>query len=183
MEKGEDYNSGQCLVYLANQFGFSQTGSSLLDQIKLRLSCIGFTVFEPFCECNKEFEWEKLEQAKKSDSLDDYLAFWKDINQTLGYINEQGMKRAHLMTALLDGGHSVDDGVAAEIGYFAALERGPIIALRTDLRCGENPACLINPQLLYFIEISGGQFIGPDQGGLDGWYKALQEFYDNFKKN
>ncbi|MCC6944247.1 MAG: nucleoside 2-deoxyribosyltransferase, partial [Thermomicrobiales bacterium] len=59
------------------------------------------------------------------------------------------------MVAILDG-VDVDSGTAAEIGY--AFARGKHIeGLRTDWRLtGDNEGSLVNLQVQYFIEASGG---------------------------
>jgi len=61
--------------------------------------------------------------------------------------------------ALLDGS-DVDSGTAAEIGYAAALAR-PVVGLRSDIRtAGDNEAAIVNLQVEWFIEASGGRLTG-----------------------
>jgi len=50
----------------------------------------------------------------------------------------------------------VDSGTAAEIGYAYALGKR-CYGLRTDFRlAGDNPGSIVNLQVQYFIEASGG---------------------------
>jgi nucleoside 2-deoxyribosyltransferase len=60
--------------------------------------------------------------------------------------------------AVLDG-PDVDSGTAAEIGYAAALGR-PVVGWRSDIRtAGDNEAALVNLQIEWFIEESGGRVV------------------------
>ncbi len=45
------------------------------------------------------------------------------------------LQKADMVIALLDG-TQVDDGTAFEIGYYNALQKGPIYGIRTDFRNG-----------------------------------------------
>jgi CYTH domain-containing protein/nucleoside 2-deoxyribosyltransferase len=57
--------------------------------------------------------------------------------------------------AVLDG-PEIDSGTAAEIGFAAALGI-PCVGVRTDLRsAGDNEATVVNPQVEWFIESTGG---------------------------
>ncbi|WP_027186347.1 nucleoside 2-deoxyribosyltransferase [Desulfovibrio inopinatus] len=61
------------------------------------------------------------------------------------------LKNADMVIALLDG-TQVDDGTAFEIGYFKALNKGPIYGIRTDFRNGGDTAnslvnCMIESSL------------------------------------
>jgi nucleoside 2-deoxyribosyltransferase len=60
---------------------------------------------------------------------------------------------------VLDG-VDVDSGTASEIGFAAAL-RHVIFGIRTDFRrSGENEASIVNPQVQWWIEQSGGHILG-----------------------
>lgn len=91
------------------------------------------------------------------------------------------MQNSDCLLAVLDGGHAVDDGVASEIGYYAGMRRGPIFALRSDFRGGENIAVSINPQLLGYILESKGKLID-GQGALERWFQAIKDWYNSFTK-
>ena len=76
------------------------------------------------------------------------------------------------------GGPAIDDGVASEVGYYAALvemgQRNPgrIFGLRTDFRCGENIAVSVNPQVLGYVLQTGGKV----SDSMDGWFEAIRNF-------
>ncbi|MFZ0943433.1 MAG: nucleoside 2-deoxyribosyltransferase [Syntrophobacteraceae bacterium] len=54
---------------------------------------------------------------------------------------------ADILIALLDGAQ-VDDGTAWEIGYYYALRRGKVIAIRTDFRrAGESEEAKVNAMI------------------------------------
>ena len=60
---------------------------------------------------------------------------------------KEGLDTSDAMLAILDGSQ-VDDGTAWEIGYFYALQKGPIIGLRTDFRrAGELPDSTVNAMI------------------------------------
>jgi len=166
--------------YLANQFGFSETGLYLLDHlIKPRIEKIGIIINDPFIECGKELDPENLLQLKSHNAVKKY---WERFSKKVTPINNRLMQNSHCMLALLDGGHAIDDGVASEIGYYTALGKGPIFALRSDFRGGENIATLINPQVLGYISQSKGQLID-GTNAIERWFEAVKLWYDSFKEN
>ena len=141
-------------AYLASQFGFSQTGKYILDNLIIpKIKETGIIVIDPFVECDKEFDVDYLESLEKYEDRKEYL---RDFNKEITPINNRLMQKSDCLVAILDGGHSVDDGVASEIGYYAGIKKGPIFALRSDFRLGENMAVSINPQILGYIYQSGG---------------------------
>jgi len=81
-----------------------------------------------------------------------------EINRELGRANTASIDAADGVFAVLDG-VDVDSGTAAEIGY--AFARGKFVAgLRTDFRlAGDNDGSLVNLQVQYFIEASGGRIV------------------------
>ncbi len=152
--------------YLSNQLGFSETGNFVLDNlIKPKIKQANIVILDPFAECKKELDFDHLNHLKLHKEVDQ---FWKTFNAKVTVINNGLMQKADCMLAILDGGHTVDDGVASEIGYYAALEKGPIFALRSDIRLAENLAAKINPQVLGYITQSGGElFEGED--AFENW--------------
>jgi nucleoside 2-deoxyribosyltransferase len=57
-----------------------------------------------------------------------------------------------MIIAILDGGHAVDDGVAAEVAYFAAHHGHPIVGIRSDFRLVENLRAPVNQALRYMLD-------------------------------
>lgn len=141
-------------VYLANPLGFSPLTAIGLDHVKANLEK-HFKVLEPFKE-NDEFG-QKINQILESETNINILKQkLKEINNKIGKKNAGLIDGSDLVIAILDG-PEVDSGVAAEIGY--ANARGKEIhGLREDFRPGgDNLGSVINLQVEYFIEESGGK--------------------------
>lgn len=123
-------------------------------------------MLDPFIECAKELNMAELTPEKPHQF---HLDYWDNFNKKIMPINNKLMGRSNCMVAILDGGHSIDDGVASEIGYYAGIQRGsPIFALRSDFRLCENVAGSINAQVYGYISMSGG-------GGLFNTISGLTE--------
>ena len=169
----------QAKAYLANQFGFSETGRYILDTLIIpRIEKIGITVNNPFEKSSKELD---LEQLEKMEKYDDRVKYWRNFSKKISSINNKLMKDSDCMLALLDGGHAVDDGTASEIGYYAGIKRGPIFALRSDIRYAENMATTVNAQILGYIVQSNGQLIdGPN--AIERWFDEIQKWYDSLRE-
>jgi len=169
--------------YLANQFGFSETGRYLLDnKIRPRLVSIGLTVNDPFIECGKEIDHKFLAEMKIRDKHNEIVKFWNGFNTKVTAINNRLMQDSDCMLAILDGGADIDSGVASEMGYYAGISRGPIFALRSDFRLSENIAATINAQVMGYILMSKGKLIDVTDGGdmMDKWFGAIEEWHDSF---
>lgn len=167
-------------AYLANQFGFSETGRFILNEMfKKKWENIGIEILDPFAECAKEIDFSVLEEDLPNCW---HMHYWSKFNDKVTPINNKLMWRSDCLVALLDGGHSIDDGVASEIGYYAGARPGcPIFALRTDLRLCENMALTINAQVYGYIKMSGGGFFtGPD--ATQKFYARLTEFANGLSK-
>jgi len=171
----------QVKAYLANQFGFSETGQYILDNlIKPRIEKIGLIINDPFLECGKELNFNYLSCLKE---YEDRVKYWKEFSDKVTPINNRLMQDSDCLLAILDGGHTIDDGVASEIGYYTGIQRGPIFALRSDFRCGENMAVSINPQLLGYIRQSGGKLIDSPNAAIELWFSEIQKWYDSLKSS
>lgn len=164
--------------YLANQFGFSETGLWLLnDLIKPGLERIGINILEPFTEVGKVIDFSSLDSLKYHEERKSRL---RGFSERIGPINDKLMQKSDCLLALLDGGPAVDDGVAGEIGYYAGIKRGPIFALRSDFRCGENMSVSINPQLLGYILGSRGELYEPPKA-IDRWFERISAFKEEMQ--
>lgn len=139
---------------------------------------MGIKVLDPFIEVAKRL---KLGPIDTSARYDEVMRNLKERNNKTGIINAELMQKADVFLAILDGGHTVDEGVASEIVDYSLSGRGPIIALRSDSRLVENIAAPINAQLLHYIEKSGGKLIEPPNA-LERWFAAVKEWYDSFTK-
>ncbi len=165
--------------YLANQFGFSETGRYVLNNlIKPRIGDIGIVVHDPFIECAKRLDLNYLERLNSYQERENYL---REFSKKVTPINNSLMQDSDCMLALLDGGHAIDDGVASEIGYYYGIRRGPIFALRSDFRLGENMAVLINPQVEGYIILSRG-YLASGNNSMESWFFKIKDWHENFLK-
>ncbi|MEM2974542.1 MAG: nucleoside 2-deoxyribosyltransferase [Candidatus Micrarchaeia archaeon] len=169
-------------AYLANQFGFSETGRYILyNKIRPRLVSIGLTINDPFVECSKEIDPKTLAEIKIADRHSKMFEFWQEFNRKITVINNRLMQDSDCMLAVLDGGADIDSGVASEIGYYACLRRGPIFALRSDFRLSENIATSINSQVLGYIEMSKGVLVDSnDSSPMESWFSVIERWYSSF---
>ena len=167
--------------YLANQFGFSETGREYLEtRIKPGIAAIGITMLDPFIECGKELDWPYITKLERDGRYSDLKDYWEAFNWKVTPLNNSLMRSSDCMLAILDGGADVDSGVASEIGFYFGIRKGPIFALRSDFRLSENPAAPINAQVMGYIALSKGELVhGP--GSLDRWFAKIRAWYDSLK--
>lgn len=159
--------------YLSNQLGFSETGRFVLENlIKPKAEKAGISVLDPIVLCGATIDFDKLSKLQEHQKV---VEFWSDFNNSVTSFNNNLMQKSNCMLAVLDGGHAIDDGVASEIGYYAAKELGPIFALRSDFRLGENVATKINPQLIGYITGSGGQIV-EGENAVERWATLINEW-------
>jgi uncharacterized protein (DUF952 family)/nucleoside 2-deoxyribosyltransferase len=131
---------------VASPLGFSDPGARYLDEVlHPALLAAGFSILDP---------WATGRDLVTTAGRD---ADQATLNSALGAANAELITRSTAVFAVLDG-TDVDSGTAAEIGFASALGR-PIVGLRTDFRmAGDNPAALVNLQVLHFIHATGGSF-------------------------
>jgi len=140
-------------LYLASPLGFSPENTSYLNQIKEALTSQGFEIFDPWEQ--KQFAGKIANAGRESDYPARVAAF-AQIAREIGACNEEGIRWADTLLAVLDGAE-VDSGTAAEVGFACALGKA-CYGLRTDLRdSGDFIGLPINLQILHFIEKSGGR--------------------------
>jgi uncharacterized protein (DUF952 family)/nucleoside 2-deoxyribosyltransferase len=142
-------------VYVASPLGFSEPGRRYLHEVlHPALVAGGFVVLDPWADPDGT---TAASLALASDDPGRHAALTA-LNARLGAANAASIESADAVLAVLDGS-DVDSGTAAEIGFAAARGR-LIVGLRTDTReTGDNEAAVVNLQILYFIEISGGRVI------------------------
>jgi hypothetical protein len=157
-------------AYVASQLGFSDLGKAQLQEFYNRLKDeADVLTLCPFTSCGEYLDFSRLDNLKSNE---DVIAFWNEFNRIVGQVNyKQLMPKSKLMIAILDGGHALDDGVSAEIGYYAAAYNGnkPIVGIRSDIRLAENPAAPINPAVRYFI----------DEGPYNGYFFFGKNSYND----
>ncbi len=142
------------IIYLASPYGFTDAGrdfmkNSMIPSIKKAVSVI-LNPWDGFDSASQEIERINLlkDTGKRKEQL-------KALNRKIGQINEDFIRKAEIIVAVLDG-PDIDSGVAAEIGYAYALKK-KIIGYRSDFRLtGDNSAAFVNIQVEYFVNKSGG---------------------------
>ncbi|RLC27811.1 MAG: hypothetical protein DRH37_10295 [Deltaproteobacteria bacterium] len=156
-------------AYIASQLGFSSSGKEQLNAFYGRLRDeAGVLPLCPFAACGEYLDFSRLE---KLDSVEEVMEFWNNFNSIVGQVNyETLMPVSRFMVAVLDGSHALDDGVSAEIGFYAAEYKGekPIVGIRSDFRLAENPAAPVNVAVRYFM----------DTGPYNGMFFSGPEAYD-----
>jgi hypothetical protein len=167
-------------AYLANQFGFSETGRHLLETlVKPKIMEMGILINDPFIECGKELDYAYLAKLEKGGKYSTLKRYWQEFSLKVTPINNRLMQNSDCMITILDGGHALDDGVSSEIGYYAGIARGPIFALRSDFRLAENITAPINTQVYgYILQSKGMLATVPD--AIEKWFSAIKEWHAAF---
>jgi len=105
--------------------------------------------------------WDQTELGEQYAAVnhlptyDERIARWQEINTQIGAINAEMIREADTIVAVLDG-VDVDSGTASELGYGYGIGKR-LYGLRTDIRqSGENEGGIVNLQVRYFIDHSGG---------------------------
>lgn len=152
-------------VYLASPLGFAESTrpfmALLIERIAERVD-----VINPWDDQRFASEFMRIASLDSRAAAQAALA---EINSELGRANAESIRNADGVVAVLDG-VDVDSGTAAEIGYAFALGKR-IYGLRTDFRlAGDNPGSIVNLQVQYFIEASGGSV----QLTIDDLLRALR---------
>lgn len=141
-------------IYLASPLGFAQSTHAFMHDLVRDLRAV-ISVINPWDDVRFVDEFREI---AKIDSVTERERRLGAINTELGRSNTESIQRSDAVFAILDG-VDVDSGTAAEIGYaFATGKR--VYGLRTDFRlAGDNAGSLVNLQVQYFIEASGGAIV------------------------
>ena len=141
-------------LYLASPLGFAASTRPFMADLVARLREV-ITVVNPWDDVRFVDEFDELAAVDSVAERSRRLAL---INAELGRSNARSIDQADAVFAVLDG-VDVDSGTAAEIGY--GFARGKhICGLRTDFRlAGDNSGSVVNLQVQYFIEASGGTIV------------------------
>jgi nucleoside 2-deoxyribosyltransferase len=141
-------------IYLASPLGFAESTRAFMDDLAARLREHAI-VLNP---------WDKTELGGLFEAVPhlpthaERLTRWREINTLIGAANAEDIRAADTTVAVLDG-IDVDSGTASEIGYAYGLGKR-VYGLRTDVRqSGENEGALVNLQVRYFIDHSGGTVV------------------------
>ncbi len=149
-------------IYLASPLGFADSTRHFMEHLIERI-VPHVDVSNPWDKTGFEEEFLRIGGL---DSRSEAHAALAAVNTELGRANAEAIRNATGMVAILDG-VDVDSGTAAEVGYAYALGKR-IYGLRTDFRlAGDNPGSIVNLQVQYFIEASGGSVETTIEGLLD----------------
>ena len=139
-------------IYLAGPLGFTEAGRLYHETVLVpAIVAAGFEALDP---------WDVVDEIAAVLALPvghpRRIEQLPAVNRRIGARNAEMIRACAGVIALLDGA-DVDSGTAAEVGYAAALPR-PVVGLRSDLRtAGDNEAAIVNLQVEWFIEASGGR--------------------------
>jgi nucleoside 2-deoxyribosyltransferase len=141
-------------IYLASPLGFATSTRGFMADLVADLREVA-VIHNPWDDQRFAAEFARLATEDSVSVRDMRLA---EINTELGRANAAAIDASDGLFAILDG-VDVDSGTAAEIGY-AAAQGKYICGLRTDFRlAGDNPGSIVNLQVQYFIEGSGGVIV------------------------
>jgi nucleoside 2-deoxyribosyltransferase len=138
-------------VYVASPLGFNEPGRHWADEVlHPRLEAAGWEVLDPWLDQGGE-----VAAAVAMAPGPARIEALRRVSRNIGARNRALLAEADAVLAVLDG-PDVDSGTAAEIGW-AAAHGTPVVGLRTDFRlAGDNPGAIVNLQVQYWIEASGG---------------------------
>lgn len=142
-------------IYLASPLGFATATRAYLHELVAALEGHGLTVHDPWGSNRPKSPVLTSPPAPPTDP-EERRAARHARNHVIGQLNAEAIQAADGVVAVLDG-VDVDSGTAAEIGYGFALGK-TVWGLRTDTRLiGDNEGAIVNLQVQYFIEASGGR--------------------------
>ena len=141
-------------VYLASPLGFAHSTAAFMEATTTALR-EHLDVLNPWDDQRFADEFAALADEESFSLRTTRLG---EINREVGRSNTASIDESGAVFAILDG-VDVDSGTAAEIGY--AYARGKrVYGLRTDFRlAGDNHGSIVNLQVQYFIEASGGRVV------------------------
>lgn len=141
-------------VYIASPLGFAASTSAFMNDLVDRLQKI-VNIENPWDDVRFEKDFAEIATLESYDARVSRLS---KINHELGKTNAERIDKSDAVLAILDG-VDVDSGTAAEIGY-AYAQGKKVYGLRTDFRlAGDNLGAIVNLQVQYFIEASGGRVV------------------------
>jgi len=141
-------------VYLASPLGFAASTKPYMDELEHALAGTGIAVINPW----KSDFGMAFQHANAIADYPERVAALGRVNTEVARTNEQSIRAADAMLAVLDG-VDVDSGTASEMGFAFALGKR-VHGLRTDTRLiGDNEGSVINLQVQYWIEASGGKLV------------------------
>lgn len=142
-------------IYVASPLGFSEVGRDFLySRIIPVIEELEYEVLDPW-KLTPEEIMQPVTDMPYGNRRKNRL---KKINKIIGENNAKAIDECSGMLAVLDG-TDVDSGTASEIGYAVAKGKR-VLGYRGDFRmASDNEGSIVNLQVEYFIEKSGGKII------------------------
>ncbi|MBV8593978.1 MAG: nucleoside 2-deoxyribosyltransferase [Caulobacteraceae bacterium] len=142
-------------LYVASPLGFSEAGRHFLqERLHPLLESQGHRILDPWASPRQA----DIDAASALPFGQAQRDAWRALSPLIAADNAAAIRAADQVLAVLDG-PDVDSGVAAEIGYAAALGKR-IIGYRGDFRpAGDNVGATVNLQVEYFIRAGGGVIV------------------------
>ncbi len=138
-------------VYVASPLGFAESTRAYLDQLVGVLQSHANEVFNPWAQP----EGGMIRDAQCLEDHNERLNALTHANRAVAQANERAIRSCDWVLAILDG-PDVDSGTASEMGFAYGIGKR-IIGLRTDSRrTGDNDGAIVNLQVQYWVEASGG---------------------------
>jgi len=138
-------------IYLASPLGFAESTRDFMAIMESRIAACGYTVINPWHLSNSQ----QFEVASLIENSDERRQALHELNMKVAAINEKAIRECSVVVAVLDG-PDVDSGTASEIGFAYAIGK-QILGYRSDFRmASDNEGSLVNLQIEYWIESSGG---------------------------
>ncbi len=101
-------------AYVGSQLGFTVDGRESLKTLYESLERIGVKPLCPFEACAEYLDLNQIRVTLKENH-----EFWESFNDIIGPVNyDTLMPKSKMMIAICEG-HSLDDGLCAEIGHYA----------------------------------------------------------------
>lgn len=139
-------------AYLAGPYGFSDSTRYFMEKVYV-------PELREVVETINPWDLTSDKEVKEAESKGKEKGFAMEI----GKRNKEAIESSDVVIAALDG-QEVDSGTAAEIGY--AVGKGKkVYGYRSDFRQTGEKGAIVNLQVQYFIENSGGKIVS-DLGEL-----------------
>lgn len=136
-------------LYVAGPYGFSLATRGFYGDVVLpTVRAAGWSPHDPWADDGGAIA-ARFAAAEQLVGDARILAL-REIDRALGAANEDLIRSADALLALLDG-PDVDSGTAAEIGFAAALGK-PTVGVRLDTRrTGDNAGVTVNLQVEHWL--------------------------------
>lgn len=134
-------------TYVASPLGFTEAGRAYYAETLLPALAAVVEVVDPWSLTSAE-EVASMHAAGRH----------AELNTRIGARNADAIRSCERLVAILDG-QEPDAGTCAEVGFAAALGLR-IDGLRTDWREAGETGAVVNLQVQYFVEASGGCVVG-----------------------